>query len=105
MSQTKMSREQLELIFSLDEGGVKQKDIADIVGCTQGAVSKTLKGAPPSLKVVSDVIGDRYEYFLGDEARNTGNLLNGHPIYSMEDPTFDEAAFWEAIEQWEGEAL
>ena len=99
MSRKKQSKGDVLLIFSLDRAGLKQQAIAEIVGCRQSTVSKILRKVSTPHKPVRDCTADRYEYFLGDEARNTGNLLNGYPMYNPEDPTFEEVAFWEEIER------
>jgi len=98
----KLTPAQVILIFSLQRGGKNQATIANIVGCSQGTVSKVLNKVSTPQKPVHDSTADRYEHFLGDAARDTGNTHNGHPIFSTEDPTFEEAAFWEELEQYEG---
>ena len=99
MSRRKQTKEEVLLIFSLNKSGLKQREIADIVGCRQSTVSKILRKISTPQIPVHTCTADRYEYFLGDEARNTGNLLNGHPMYNPEDPTFEEVAFWEEVER------
>ena len=98
----KLSPAQVLLIFSLQRQKKSQAKIADIVGCSQGTVSKVLNKKSTPQKPVHDTTADRYEYFLGDAARDTGNTVNGHPVFSNEDPTFEEVAFWEELEQYEG---
>jgi len=98
----KLTATEVRLIFSLKQDGLSQEDIAHVVQCSQGTVSKVLNKKSTPHKPVHDSTADRYEYFLGDAARDTGNLRNGHPVFSTEDPTFEEAAFWEEIEQYEG---
>ena len=99
MSRRKQTKTDVLLMFSLEREGMKQKDIAKRIGCRQSTVSKILSRFSTPHIPVHNCTADRYEYFLGDEARNTGNLLNGHPMYNPEDPTFEEVAFWEEIER------
>lgn len=97
----KSTEQAVRLMFSLNRAGLKQKEIAEIIGCTQGAVSKILgKKSTPHIPV-HDKTADRYEYFRGDCARDSGNLRGDVPLHAFEDPTFDEVAFWEEMEQRE----
>lgn len=94
----KATEREVKLIFSLKRSGLKQRAIAEILGCKQSTVSKILSGKSTPHIPVHDATADRYEYFRGDEARDSGNLRGNHPIYSVEDPTFDEVALWEELE-------
>lgn len=97
----KLTATEVTRIFALKREGLTQEEIASTIDCTQGTVSKILRKKSTPQKPVHDSTADRYEYFLGDAARNTGNTCNGHPVFSNEDPTFEEAALWEQLEQWD----
>ena len=90
----KSTEQAVRLIFSLDRSGLKQKDIADIIVCTQGAISKILNKISTPHIPVHDCTADRYEYFQGDKARDSWNLRVNTPIFAVEDPVFEEVALW-----------
>lgn len=88
----------IHTIGEMKKEGFTQKEIAKLLGLTQSTISKVLSGVSGN-KVRE--IADRMEYFTGGAAGGTGCYLNGIQIKELVDPTFEEVAFDEMLQNIE----
>lgn len=98
MKRRKLTPSEVKDLFAMATAGMKPKDIAEVLQCHRDTIYKILRGDRRPHRKAHDSTADRYEYFQGDEAYNTGNFHNDNPIYNHPDPTFEEVAFMEELE-------
>lgn len=74
--------------------GLTQKEIADIIGCNQGTVSRSLSKEVPAVDFYPMPDNGCYRAAWYDSEEN-GLSLYQQSLSPYEDPTFDAVAEWE----------
>ena len=91
-----MSKMDMNSIREMSKEGMSQKDIAYVMECSRQTISAVLNERLTEV----DQIADRMEHFVGGAIGGTGNFENGEEMIEFTDPTFEQVAFEEELEQF-----